>query len=94
MSQFSSQMSRAGGLVPFEELHFPLLLCVGALGLVGVLVLYSVAGGDISPWAWRHGVRLIVGFGLMYVIASVDLRTLYMAAYPIFALILALLIGV
>lgn len=93
MSQFAAQSGR-GYLVPFDELHKPLLFCLALLGLVGVLVLYSVAGGDMSPWAWRHGVRLAVGFGLMYVIASAELRTIYSYAYIFFFAILALLIGV
>jgi len=94
MSQFASQGQRGGILVPFEELNKPLLTCIALLGLVGVLVLYSVAGGDMSPWAWRHGVRLILGFGLMYVIASADLRLIYTLAYPFFLVILVMLVGV
>lgn len=94
MSQFSSYAQRSGILVPFDELHKPLLVCVVLLGMVGVLVLYSVAGGDMSPWAWRHGVRLGLGLGLMYVVASADLRTIYSLAYPFFFIILAMLIGV
>lgn len=93
MSQFSGHGGRSG-LVSFEELHKPLIICVALLGIVGVVVLYSVAGGDMSPWAWRHGVRLIVGFGLMYVIASLDLRTIYNAAFPLFLVVLAMLVGV
>lgn len=94
MSQFSAQGQRSGILVPFEELYMPLIVCIGLMGLVGVLVLYSVAGGDMSPWAWRHGVRLLLGFALMYVVASADLRTIYSLAYPFFFAVLALLIGV
>ena len=94
MSQYSGQINRGGVLVPFEDLHKPLLVCIALMGVVGVVLLYSVAGGDMSPWAWRHSVRLIVGFGLMYVIASADLRTIYNAAYPFFFLIMAMLVGV
>ena len=94
MSQFAAQGQRGGILVPFEELNKPLLICIALLGFVGVLVLYSVAGGDMSPWAWRHGVRLILGFGLMYVIASTDLRMIYALAYPFFLVILIMLVGV
>lgn len=93
MSQFSTQTGR-GYFVPLEELNRPLLMCLVLLGLIGVLVLYSVSGGDMSPWAWRHGVRLIAGFGLMYVIASAELRTIYNYAYIFFIAVLFLLIGV
>ena len=72
----------------------PLVICTILLGMVGVLVLYSVAGGDFSPWAWRHAVRLLVGIGLMYAIANIELRTLYTIAYPFYLAVLVLLVGV
>ncbi|MGC6535541.1 MAG: hypothetical protein ACON4V_08350 [Parvibaculales bacterium] len=57
-------MSSTGGRGLFahaDEINMPLFICIGLLGMVGVLVLYSVAGGDMSPWAWRHGVRVPIG---------------------------------
>lgn len=81
-------------LVPLSALNLPLIVCTALLGLVGVLVLYSVAGGDFSPWGWRHGLRLVLGLGLMYVIANIELRTLYNIAYPFYLTVLFLLVGV
>jgi rod shape determining protein RodA len=72
----------------------PLIVITVLLGLIGVMVLYSVAGGDFSPWAWRHATRFAVGLLLMYVIANLDLRTIFNFAYPIYGVIFLLLIGV
>ncbi len=89
--------SRGGGLsqlIPLDALNMPLIICTGLLGLIGVLLLYSIAGGDFSPWGWRHGLRLIIGLGMMYAIANLELRTLFNLAYPFYGAILLLLIGV
>ena len=37
-----------------RELHWPLIIVVTLLGLIGVATLYSVAGGSFEPWAMRH----------------------------------------
>lgn len=91
---YGNQMNRAGLLEHFEDMHKPLFICVGLLGMIGVMVLYSVAGGDFSPWAWRHGVRILGGLGLIYVLSTIELRTFYVLAYPLFGLVLVLLVGV
>ena len=91
---YQGQIIRGGIFAHAEELHKPLFICIGLLGFVGVLALYSVAGGDFSPWAWRHAVRVSVGLGLMFVIAAIELRTIYAFAYPLFFGVLVLLVGV
>lgn len=91
---YQARSGRFGQLVSLDMLNMPLVICTILLGMVGVLVLYSVAGGDFSPWAWRHAVRLVVGIGLMYAIANIELRTLYTIAYPFYLTVLVLLVGV
>jgi len=91
---YQARSGRLGQLVPLDMLNMPLIICTILLGLVGVLVLYSIAGGDFSPWGWRHGLRLVVGLALMYAIANIELRTLFNLAYPFYGGILLLLIGV
>ena len=64
------------------------------LGLIGYAMLYSAAGGSHGPWAWRHGVRLAVGFPLMVAVAMVDPRHWFRLSYLAYGAVLALLIGV
>lgn len=92
MSMYNS--GNAGMLALAGELHKPLFICVALLGMVGFMVLYSVAGGDISPWAWRHGLRVVVALAMVYVMAAIDLRTIFNAAYPLYFIVLAMLVGV
>ncbi|MGB1551094.1 MAG: FtsW/RodA/SpoVE family cell cycle protein, partial [Parvibaculales bacterium] len=91
---YQSRSGRMGQLVSIGTLNMPMILMTLILGLIGVMVLYSVAGGDFSPWAWRHATRLALGLILMYVIANLDLRTIFNFAYPIYAGIFILLIAV
>ena len=56
------------------RLDWSLLLVVGAVASVGFLMLYSVAGGDLEPWAGRQISRFGVGVAMMLVIALIDIR--------------------
>lgn len=91
---YHARSGRMAQLVSLSMLNMPLIVITVLLGLIGVMVLYSVAGGDFSPWAWRHATRFAVGLLLMYVIANLDLRTIFNFAYPIYGVIFLLLIGV
>lgn len=91
---YQNRSGRMGQLIDIGVLNKPLIVNSVLLGLIGVMVLYSVAGGDFSPWAWRHAMRLAVGLLLMYAIANLDLRTLFSFSYPIYGGIFLLLIGV
>ena len=64
------------------------------IGGIGVATLYSVAGGSMDPWAMRHVVRLIAGFGLMFALATVPAWIWMRLAYPIYFVALALVAAV
>lgn len=61
---------------------------------VGALMLYSVAKGSWEPWAANHLIRFGVCMGILLVLALVDLRIWFAAAYPVYALGLVLLVAV
>ena len=50
-----------------------IIFLVMLLGTIGVMALYSAAGGDWSPWAWKHAIRIGIGFVLMVIIATVPI---------------------
>ncbi len=76
------------------RLAWPLVALVVLLGLVGYALLYSAAGGSHTPWALRHGIRLVVMTVLAVAIAMVDIRQLFRFAYPIYGVLLILLLAV
>lgn len=75
-------------------LNWLLLLLVTGLAMVGVAMLYSAGEGSFQPWAARHALRYAVSVAIMVSVAIIDLRLLLRLAYPVYFLILALLIAV
>lgn len=76
------------------RLAWPLVALVVLLGLVGYALLYSAGGGSHTPWALRHGIRLFVMTVLAVAVAVVDIRQLFRLAYPIYGVVLVLLVAV
>lgn len=61
------------GLGKVLHLNWPLVVLVTAVSSVGFLVLYSIAGGDLSIWAEPQMKRFGVGLLLMFAIAFVPI---------------------
>ena len=77
-----------------RALPWPVILVIMALGSFGLLVLFSAAGGSITPWALNQGVRFTVLIGVMLAVAQVDIETWVKYAYPLYGVILVLLVVV
>jgi rod shape determining protein RodA len=71
----------------------PLLSALILLSVMGMFVLYS-AGGEDPQMMWRQGLRLVIGFALMVVLAQVPPRNLRQWTPWIFALGVIVLIAV
>ena len=54
--------------------NWGLAVLIFAVASIGFLMLFSVAGGDLDPWARRQMVRFGVGFFGMVVVGMIDLR--------------------
>jgi rod shape determining protein RodA len=79
---------------PVAQLPWKMLLLVISIGCFGLVVLYSAAGGHVRPWALSQAIRF--GFFLCVAIGLSRLReeTLKQAAFPIYGILLVLLIAV
>ena len=53
------------------RINWGLVLVLTAIAGVGVVALYSAAGGRFDPWASRHAVRYGAAFALIYAVAGV-----------------------
>ncbi|MEE9301618.1 MAG: rod shape-determining protein RodA [Alphaproteobacteria bacterium] len=71
---------------------FVVLICLTAG--IGFLMLYSAANGSLDPWASRQMIRFGVGLVVMFAVAFVDIRFWMRAAYIIYLLAFAFLVGV
>ena len=76
------------------EINWAFVLLVALIGAIGVGMLYSVAGGDWSPWALRHAGRFALGLAAMLVVAMFPPRFWMGLAYPAYLGALALLVMV
>ncbi|NJS38904.1 MAG: rod shape-determining protein RodA [Rhodobacteraceae bacterium] len=54
-------------------LNWPLVVLVTAVASVGLLMLYSIAGGDFDQWARRQSQIFMVGMVLMFIVAMVPI---------------------
>lgn len=76
------------------QIPWMLVLLVTMTASVGFVMLYSVAGGNVDPWASRQIPRFGVGLAVMLVVAVTDIRLWLRYAYVFYGLSLALLIAV
>lgn len=75
-------------------INWPLVILLSAIAGVGFLMLYSVAGGAMTPWAEPQMKRYALGLTLMFIVAMVPIwfwRNMSVMAYLV---ALALLIAV
>ncbi|WP_209426095.1 rod shape-determining protein RodA [Pararhodobacter sp. SW119] len=82
------------GLRKVLHLNWPLVLLLVAVACVGFLMLYSVAGGDLSRWAEPQMKRFAGGLALMFAIAFVPLWFWRSMAGLAYAVSILLLLGV
>ncbi len=65
-------------------LNWPLVLLLIAVACIGFLMLYSVAGGSLTPWAEPQMKRFAMGLGVMLFVAMVPIwfwRNMAVVAY-------------
>ena len=77
---------------PLASINWKILLLVGAIGSFGLVVLYSAAGGNISPWALSQGIKLVAFTGMAIVLSRLPERFWKAAAFPTYAAILLALL--
>ena len=76
------------------EINWMLVGLIAAICCIGFAMLYSVAGGNLEPWAGRQMIRFGIGFVIMLVVALIDIRAWISLAYPAYGATLLLLAAV
>ncbi|QNM83293.1 rod shape-determining protein RodA [Sphingomonas sabuli] len=79
---------------PLARIPWRLLFLVGGIGLVGLLTLYSAAGGSMTPWALKQGIVFCGFLGLAITMSWVKESTIKQLSFPIYGVVLVLLIAV
>ena len=77
---------------PLARLPWRLLFLIGAIASIGLLTLYSAAGGSLTPWALKQAfifcVFLTVAIGMSWIRES----SMKAVAFPLYGVVLVLLI--
>ncbi len=76
------------------RINWGLVLVLTAIAGIGVLGLYSAAGGRFEPWAARHAARYGAAFVLMLVVALIHPKVWLSLAWPIYIVSMLLLVAV
>jgi rod shape determining protein RodA len=82
------------GFTKLLHLHWPLLLVVVAVCSYGFVMLYSVAGGSLDPWARQQMVRFGLGLTALFIVALTPLRFWQQLSWVAYLGALGLLIAV
>lgn len=86
------------GIRKLLYLNWPLMVLLTSVACIGFLMLYSVSGGSLEPWAGPQIERFIIGVILCFALAFVPIwvwRTIAIPAYlvSLFLLLLVELFG-
>ena len=79
---------------PLARLPWRLIWLVAVICTIGVVTLYSAAGGSMSPWAMKQGITILAFFGLAVAISYVPENFIKQMTFPGYIAILVLLIVV
>jgi rod shape determining protein RodA len=74
------------------QIRWLFVLAIGAAAGVGIVMLYSAAGGSAEPWAIRQSARFGVALGIMLAVAVSEIRLWLRWSYPLYAIALVLLV--
>lgn len=77
---------------PLTQIPWRVLGILLAIAGFGTLVLYSAAGGSITPWAINQGARFIIFACMALVLSRIPLETFARFAFPAYGSVLAALL--
>jgi rod shape determining protein RodA len=80
--------------VKLLKIDWGLVLFITLIACAGFTMLYSAAGGSMSPWAGKQIVRFALALGMLIAVACVDVRVWMSLAYPSYVVSLLLLVAV
>jgi rod shape determining protein RodA len=77
---------------PLRNLPWRVLIPLTLLVLFGAAVLWSAAGGHFAPYAWKHIFNYVLFLGLAIVVSHISPHQFKQAAYPIYGVLVVLLV--
>ncbi|QTD56418.1 rod shape-determining protein RodA [Parasphingorhabdus cellanae] len=79
---------------PIAQLPWKTILLLLVMASFGFIVLYSAAGGSVTPWAGLHMVRFLVFLGMAVVFSRLKENFWKTIAFPVYIVVVIMLLGV
>jgi len=79
---------------PIAQLPWKTILLLFVLASFGFVVLYSAAGGSLTPWAGLHMVRFIIFLAMAVVLSRFKESFWKTMAFPVYIAVVLMLVGV
>src|SRR4030095_900096 len=70
------------------------IFLVTGIATIGIMTLYSAAGGSLSPWAMKQAVTILAFLMVAVGMSWISESTIKQAAFPIYGAVLIMLIVV
>ena len=85
-----------GGIIPpvIADLPWRPISLVLLIGGIGTIILYSAAGGSMTPWATSHAIKIGAFLGLAIMISHIREDDWKFLAFPFYGIVLIMLLGV
>ncbi len=79
---------------PLARLPWKLIFIVFGICAIGLITLYSAAGGSWRPWAMKQGIIILIFFGLALGVSWIPEKTVKQLTFPAYFAILIMLVAV
>jgi rod shape determining protein RodA len=79
---------------PVAQLPWKIIALVTLVGIFGLLVLYSAAGGHVAPWAWAQGRNFVLFMAMAMLLSRVPEEWWALGAFPAYIGLVLMLVGV
>ena len=77
---------------PLAKLPWRTIFLILAIGMIGILTLYSAAGGSFQPWAMKQGLVFLFFLTMAVVMSWTKESTIKQLALPVYLVVLVMLV--
>ncbi|MCH8615275.1 rod shape-determining protein RodA [Sphingomonas sp. SM33] len=79
---------------PLAKLPWRLIFLIGGIATIGIMTLYSAAGGAIQPWALKQAITFMVFLAIAVAMSWTKESTIKSVAFPLYAAVIVMLVFV
>lgn len=79
---------------PLARIPWRLIFMITGIGLFGVVILYSAAGGAMQPWALKQGAVFLFFLSVAVAMSWTSEATIKALVFPAYVVIVVMLVGV